>query len=86
MIRIIVDNEADLVALSEAIEQGPGLPEVFYESGYVIQREADGHLRSVRGGGKSSTVHHAGAFSDSGGGAGGAPRNPVTTGTEAASR
>lgn len=70
MIRIIVDNDADLAALCEAIEQGPGLPEVFYASGYVIQREGDGQLRSVGGGGKSTAVHHAGPATAEGGRAG----------------
>lgn len=71
MIRIIVDNDADLAALREVIAQGPGLPEIFYDSGYLIQREGDGRLRSVGGGGKSTTVHYAGGPSPMGGGGAG---------------
>jgi hypothetical protein len=73
MIRIIVDNDTDLATLREVIEQGPGLPEIFYDSGYLIQREVDGHLRSEGGGGKSNTViHYAGQPGNGLGGSGGA--------------
>jgi hypothetical protein len=53
VIRIIVDSDADLAALRELISQD-GLPEVFYDSGYLIQLEGDGRLRSVCGGGRST--------------------------------
>jgi hypothetical protein len=75
MIRIIVDNDTDLAALREAIAQGPCLPEIFYDSGYLIQREGDGRLRSVGGGGKATNmiIDYAGGPSSvgSGGSAGG---------------
>lgn len=49
-----MDNDADLDALRELVRDGAGLPEVFYDSGYLIQMEGDGRLRSVGGGGKSA--------------------------------
>lgn len=71
MIRIIVDNDTDLARLRGIIELGGDLPEVFYDSSYLIQQEVDGHLRSVGGGGKSNTVHCTADWFPGGAGGGG---------------
>jgi hypothetical protein len=71
MIRIIVDSDADAAALKTLIADGPGLPEIFYTSGYLIQQEAGGRLRSIGGGGINTiSVHGPGELPPEGGGGG----------------
>lgn len=76
MIKIIAGSEAELSVMIQLIAE-QGLPQPFYQFGYVLQIERNGVLRSAGGGGIAQTTIFNG-YSEAGmiqGGPGGECRN-----------